>query len=86
LFDFFVVHKVFLPDDQVSRSVQSKVGLTASQIDKHLARVRDTFGATITAVTGVKAPWDELDLSAIENHAEQVRRIRRWGGIGVRRL
>lgn len=85
LFDFFVIHKVFLPDDKVSRTVQSKLGLAAGQIDSHLALARDTFGATITTATGVQVPWNELDLSQVTDHDEQVRRIRQWGGIGVRR-
>jgi hypothetical protein len=32
MYDFYVVHKVFLPADEVSRSVQSKVGLTRAEL------------------------------------------------------
>ena len=55
-------------------------------MDTQLSAVMTTFGATITKATGVRVPWNELDLSAVTDHDEQLRRIRQWGGTGCTNL
>ena len=82
-FDIFIVHKVFLPSDEVSRTVQSKLGLRQSAVDREVAKIRDVFGAAVTAATKVRIDWKELDLAGVTGRKQQLKLIRAWGGVKV---
>jgi hypothetical protein len=84
LFDIFVIHKVFLQSGEVRRTVQTKLGLLKEQIDTECASIRDVFGMRLKLQPNFTINWRELDLSKVLERNEQLRRIKVWGGLGVR--
>ena len=84
LFDIFTIHKVFLQSGEVRRTVQTKLGIRKEQIDTECASVRDAFGMRLKLQPNFTIDWRELDLSNVIERGEQLRRIKVWGGLGVR--
>jgi hypothetical protein len=83
-FDVVNVNKTFKGKRCVSRTVQGKKGVPASRIADEIDAVRIGFALGIEKATGYKLKWHELDLSDVQDQAEQVARIRAWGRVGVR--
>ena len=81
-FDSYIVHKIFEPSGDVRRQVQSKLGIKASEISQQSQQIFDAFSQVLA---GAKIIWNELDLSAVTTREEQIRRIKNWGGVGVKK-
>ena len=84
LFDICNVNRTFSKGKPVSRTVQGKQAIPADRIAEEIDNVRIGFALGIEKATGLKLRWHELDLSHVEDHAEQVARIKAWDRVGVR--
>ena len=78
-YDQFVVNKFFRPDGSVSRSLMSKKGIAAADVERTLATTAAAFAKTLQNAKGPVIRWDELDLRLIEGKEEQVEAIKKWG-------
>lgn len=67
----------------VSRTVQDKKDIPAARIADEIDAVRIGFALGIEKATGYKLKWYELDLSEVDDHAEQVVRIKAWGRVNA---
>ena len=82
-FDLVNVVKTFRGHRCASRNVQAKPGIPASRIADEIDAVRIVFALAIEKATGYKLKWHELDLSEVEDQAEQVARIKAWGRVNA---
>ena len=83
LFEICNVNRTFHKGKTVSRTVQAKTGIPADRIADEIDRFRIGFALGIEKATGLKLKWNELDLSEVEDHAEQVARIKAWGRVNA---
>ena len=84
LFDIVNVNRTFSKGKPVSRTVQNKPGIRPDRIADEIDAIRIHFALGIEKATGYKLKWHELDLSKVDDHAEQVKRITAWGRVGVK--
>jgi len=82
-FDVCNVLRTFSKGKSVSRSSQTKKGIPAANISNEIDAIRICFALGIERATGLKLKWHELDLSDIDDHAEQVARIKDWGRVNA---
>ena len=78
------VHRIFDHGRCVSRTVQTKNGIPPESMRTAVAHTLSMFAGGIAKETGYLIRWNTLDLSDVEDRAEQIRRIRAWGRLGVR--
>ena len=86
LIDIFNVMKTFKDKTCISRNVQSKLGIPETRMTAELEAIREHFSRGIRDATGFAISWNELDLSAVSNRDEQIRRMRQWNRINVFKL
>ena len=60
------------------------MNISAQNIQAELTDVRKGFGGRIEEQTGLRIKWHILDLSAVEDSDEQVKRFQDWGRVGVK--
>ena len=82
-FDVCNVLQTFSRGKPVSRSAQTKAGITIGKIADEIDAIRICFALGIEKATGLKLRWHELDLSTVEDNAEQVAKIKAWGRVGA---
>lgn len=82
-FDVFHVLKTFERGKCVSRQVQDKRDIQVDAVDREVEAIRAAFTLTVEAGSAKRLTWHTLDLSGVTDGAEQVRRIRDWGRVGV---
>lgn len=80
-FDVCNVLRTFSKGKPVSRSSQTKSGILMAKISDEIDAIRICFAMGIEKATGLKLKWHELDLSGIEDCAEQVAKIKAWGRV-----
>lgn len=80
-FEIVNVVKTFRGGRCVSSNVQAKIGIPGDKVSDEIDAVRVNFALKIEQITGHKLKWHELDLSDIEDQAEQVASISAWGRV-----
>ena len=85
VFDAFIIHKIFEPSGNVRRQVQSKLGIRQDTVDVEVKRIYDTFATVLSEKTKLKIIWNELDLSAVTTREKQIKKIKNWGGVGIKK-
>ena len=83
LFDIVNINKTFRGKECLSRTVQGKRGIPAGRIANEIDAVRIGFALGIEKATGYKLKWHELDLSEVDDQAEQAARIKEWGRVNA---
>ena len=78
-FDQYIVNKFLRADGTTNKTLMSKCGIAADQIEGTLEQTTATFGQALRSRLGPPVQWDELDLRAVSGKDEQIDRIRRWG-------
>lgn len=83
LFDIVNVMKTFKGNEVTLRNVQTKLRITADDIEKEVNSLIPMFGGAIEAASGVKLEWHRLNLNNVESRKQQVKLIKDWGRVGV---
>ena len=86
LIDIFNVMKTFKGKACINRNVQSKLGIPETRMAAELEAISEHFSRGIRDATGFAISWNELDLSAVSDRDEQIRRMRQWNRINVVKL
>ena len=81
--DVVNLHKIFKNGKCIRRTVQTKNEKPGLDMGAEIAATLRLFSAGIEKESGYRIKWNTLDLSAIQDMHEQVRRIREWGRVGV---
>jgi hypothetical protein len=79
LFDQFIVNKFFRPDGTTNRTLMSKRGIAACDIERLLATASTRFSQALQSAKLPAIQWNELDLRQVEDKDDQIRRIKEWG-------
>ena len=77
------LHKIFKNGKCIRRTIQTKKEKPRLDMGAEIATTLRLFGAGIERETGYRIKWNTLDLSAIQDMHEQVRRIREWGRVSA---
>jgi hypothetical protein len=78
-FDQFIINRFFRPDGETNRTLMSKKGIAASEIEQVLATTSSRFSQALQSAKMPAIRWNELDLRQVEDKEDQIRRIKEWG-------
>jgi len=81
--DIFNIMKTFKGKNCISRNIQSKLGISVDKINTELEAVKTQFAEGIREKTNFTIAWSLLDLSAVPDRDEQIKRIQAWNKVNV---
>lgn len=83
LFDMVILHKFFVADGQVKRTVMSKKDISPETVEEVVSKTASTFAQRLRS-HGHEVTWEELDLRKVRSKNEQVKMMDAWGVLKVK--